>query len=166
MLKVTHIAPHADGSIITLEDGAQVKINVDKDYLLLRVNATQTSPVSETDLAVHYHHRMNMIEREWTQIQDVLKNTVFDSQLITDYLAMSYDQLQMLPQRVYAGGLSRNLLYLSRPVDFFGPWYTRSQNHYALLSDGDRHWRVKVNLNLSNITKIEQGTAPGHFLSR
>jgi hypothetical protein len=146
------------GTFLHLSDGATVL--VEPTEAELRSLLDLAKPVS-----VHYHPRLTMHERDWKEIQGFLSTLVFDSERIEHQRTLTYQELSELPHRIYAGGIAENSLFLSHPVDFQGPWYTRKPVHYGLLNDIDgRIFKVWINLHLGLIEKVEGQILPGHYI--
>ena len=153
-----NITTSGEVTLLHLSDGAEV--SVEPPEATLRNLLDLTKPVT-----VHHHPRLTMHERDWGKIQSFLNTLVFDSERIEHQRTLTYQELSELPHRVYAGGIVENALFLSRPVDFQGPWYTRRPIHYGLLNDSDgRVFKVWISLHLELVEKVEGQILPGHYI--
>lgn len=158
MTSLESIVTSNAATYLHLSDGAAIP--VEPSETTLRGLLDLTKPVS-----VHYHPRLTMHERDWKEIQSFLATLVFDSARIEHQRTLTYQELSKLPYRIYAGGIAENSLFLSRPVDFQGPWYTHRPIHYGLLNATDgRVFKVWISLHLGLVEKVEGQMLPGHYI--
>jgi hypothetical protein len=156
-------------SILKLDDGHEVKINVSVEVLANRFRDYQIAvPETFAQRTVEvYFNPVRMTAREWSEISALLQedpvaiNGLRRSEQIPLALKLPFEQIVSMPYRVYAGLSSREYprLYLSHPYDF----YPKGNEHYCQLNDPEMLYKTWVNLSKRTV-RIESGDAGRHYL--